>query len=74
LQLNRKGSITVGIFRLLVYAILFFLGYRVLKKFFAPNFGEVDQGPDYRQPGDGFPVHPDDKSDIVEDVDYEEVE
>ena len=54
-----------------MYAILFILGYRVLKRFFAPNFGEVDQSAAQK---DHRYVFPDDKSNEVEDVDYEEVE
>jgi len=63
--------------RIIVYIILFILGYRVLKKFFAPNFGEVEQGPSTNQGRNNTTIYRTDdadKSNQIEDVDYEEVE
>ena len=58
--------------RIIVYILLFILGYRVLKKFFAPNFGEVDQGESDRQGRNNtttYDTNDADKSNEIEDVD-----
>ena len=63
--------------RIIVYIILFILGYRVLKKFFAPNFGEVEQGPTGQRGRDNTTIYRTDdadKSNQIEDVEYEEVD
>jgi len=62
--------------RILVYIILFMLGYRVLKKFFAPNFGNLDQDKGRRARNNTTIYSTDDaeKSSEIEDVDYEEIE
>lgn len=64
-------------FRIIVYAILFILGYRVLKRFFAPDFGEVSQGREDEMPGNSYASksqYPTEKSDVVEDIDFEEID
>ncbi|MCP4124819.1 MAG: hypothetical protein GY751_24015 [Bacteroidetes bacterium] len=62
--------------RILVYIILFMLGYRVLKKFFAPNFGNLDQDKGKRSRNNTTIYSTDDeeKSSEIEDVDYEEID
>lgn len=57
--------------RIFIYALLFILGYRILKKFFAPNFGNI-QRPQDEQPFQR-PSNTADKSNVIEDVDYEEI-
>jgi hypothetical protein len=63
--------------RIIVYIILFLLGYRVLKKFFSPNFGNVDRVNDGQTGRNNTTMYRSDdvdKSNDIEDVDYEEVE
>ena len=63
--------------KILVYIILFMLGYRVLKKFFAPNFGNLDQQDPQRPRMDNtttYSTDDADRSNEIEDVDYEEIE
>lgn len=57
--------------RIIVYAILFILGYRILKKFFAPDLGSSRQHRDIHY---NTPPPPADKSNIIEDVEYEEID
>lgn len=63
--------------RFLVYILLFILGYRILKKFFSPGFGQINRNEEPRV-GRNNTVHyetgPDGKSRQIEDVDYEEVD
>ena len=60
--------------RILIYIILFLLGYRVLKRFFAPNFGEINHDQNTTDHYSSFPAEEGDKSNVIEDVDYEEVD
>ena len=57
--------------RFLVYFITFFLGYRLIKRLFAP---QTDPGHEEPQQRSTYNYNHPDKSDIVEDVDYEEVD
>jgi hypothetical protein len=51
------------------------LGYRVLKRFFSPNFGQVGaETQENRHQATSYPVNDPDRSNVIEDVDYEEVE
>lgn len=57
--------------RFLIYFITFFLGYRIIKRLFA---AEPDQHKEEPGPRSTYNYNSPDKSDIVEDVDYEEVD
>lgn len=61
-------------FKILFYAILFLFAYRILKKLFLPAYGDStnqrnNQKQDFSRNTSNF-----DKSNEIEDVDYEEVE
>lgn len=59
--------------KFLVYLILFILGYRILKKFFSPDFGEINPPPGNNE-AQRPPTTASGKSAVIEDVDYEEVD
>ncbi len=64
--------------RFVVYIILFILGYRVLKKFFSPTFGEINDAsspnsnPYQHSNHDSYSAR--DRNDDVEDIEYEELD
>ncbi|MEZ5007045.1 MAG: hypothetical protein R2728_08455 [Chitinophagales bacterium] len=63
-------------FKILFYIILFALGYRMLKKLFSPALdnGNNTHTQQHKQEHTTFHSPRTDRSNIVEDIDYEEVE
>ena len=63
--------------RIIFYIILFMFAYRILKKLFLPAYGDAQNqrsNPQQRQQNTYQSNTSSDKSDIIEDVDYEEVD